>query len=119
MKLTLFIILAGLVIIGLSQLVGSLAGETIGNLVFFLLCIVAFFVIRHWSRRQREAEHFRPTRKCPFCEQGTLTMQPGTGVAYQQGRRTVWFYTWKCDRCNNWQIADLVGNPLPQTEQEK
>jgi hypothetical protein len=53
MKNALFIILAGVIVIGISQLVGALAGDTVGNIVFVALCVVAFFVVRQRSRRQR------------------------------------------------------------------
>lgn len=114
------IVLIGLAIIAVSGLIGTFMGETVGNLSFVVLAIVAFFFERHFARKRRArlaSEHMRPTRACPFCEQGTLHMDYETGVAQTQGRRTVWYYSWQCDRCNYWILADLIGNPVPQPPQ--
>jgi uncharacterized membrane protein YfcA len=113
MKHALLLLLLGLAGIAVATLVDQLLGDTIGTLVFVAFCIAVFFYERRRVRQQRQAEQIRTVRSCPFCRQGTLSIDPGSRITHRRGRA---FYMWKCSSCNYWAVAGLLGN-LPEQEQ--
>lgn len=81
-------------------------------LIIVLLLVVS--VVYQLLKPDERWQPISPIRLCPFCRQGMLTMTAESEVAYQRGRSMTWFWVWKCTRCNYWDIADGVGNPLAE-----